>query len=339
MFPKQRRFADPPFGRDSLRLTPHRASCYHESVMRIASRTAGGLAVAAVVIAAWTLLPGPAGPAARAAAHQTAQALRTGQGDVRAGAALPRLAMSELSARRLGLREGNLLEISASATGPWRTVRLARVYRPALYPSELALRAVDVRLHLPDLQALGDGGDEVDSIVIRLRNPAQANAVATRLNAAALAFRAYTSADLARRNSGTFEVIARFHRAISAVSILASSVFLLAIMTLRGEELRRQVGLMRLVGISHASVAGAILLIAAGVALLGSAAGIGLGYLLSAAINGYYRRLFDTTIIFSQITPSLLVGVAGLSVVLGVGAGALTAWRLLRRPPLEQVGR
>ncbi len=60
---------------------------------------------------------------------------------------------------------------------------------------------------------------------------------------------------------------------------------------------------------------------------------------MSAAINGYYRRLFDTTLVFSQITPALLADVAGLSVALGIAAGALTAWRLLRQPPLRQIGR
>jgi ABC-type lipoprotein release transport system permease subunit len=256
-----------------------------------------------------------------------------------APAAVPGVFLSDWAAGRLGVREGDLVQIAASPTGPWRTVRVERVYRPALYPTELALRGIDVRLHLPDLEALLGQGDQVDSIVVRLRAPGRAAAVVARLNTVALGFRAYTSTDLARRNSSTFEVITRFHRAISVVAILASSVFLVAIMALRGEELRRQVGVMRLTGVSRTSIAGAVLLIAAGCALLGSAVGIGLGYGLSAAINVYYRRLFDTDIVFSQVTPSLVGLVAALSIVLGIGAGIATAWRLLRRPPLDQIGR
>ncbi len=254
------------------------------------------------------------------------------------------VALSELASRRLGLREGDAFQLSADPAGPWRTVHVEHVYRPALYPSEVAEQGVDIRLHLPDVQALAAGGrsdpaDAVDSIVVRLRDPGRAGEAAARLNTLALGYRAYTSTDLAARNSSTFEVIARFHRAISAVAILASSIFLLTIMTLKGEELRQQVGLMRLVGISPRSVAAAVLLIAAGVALLGSAVGIGLGAVLSTAINVYYRRLFDTDLLFSQITPALLAGTGALSVTLGIAAGALTAWRLLRRPPQEQIGR
>ncbi len=261
------------------------------------------------------------------------------QGATRAPASIPGVSLSERSARLLGVRPGDMPELSASPAGPWTAVRVERVYRPVLYPSELAMRSIDVRLHLPDLQALLGGADEVDSLVVRLRRPDRAQVVAARLDAVGIGIRAYTSADLARRNSSTFEVIARFHRAIGAVTILASSVFLLVIMTLRGEELRRQVGVMRLMGISRSTIAGAVLLIATGVVLLGSAAGIGLGYAMSEAINAYYRHAFDTDLRFSQITPPLLGEVTVLSIVLGLAAGALTVWRLLRRRPLDQVGR
>ena len=268
---------------------------------------------------------------------------RTGAGASGERAEGPGVALSELASRRLGVREGDAFQLSADPAGPWRTVHVEHVYRPALYPSEVAEQDVDIRLHLPDLQMLARGGsdtgDVVDSIVVRLRDPGRTGDTAARLNRLALGYRAYTSTDLAARNSSTFEVIARFHRAISAVAILASSIFLLTIMTLKGEELRQQVGLMRLVGISPGSVAAAVLLIAAGVALLGSGVGIGLGAVLSAAINVYYRRLFDTDLLFSQITPALLAGTSALSVTLGIAAGAFTAWRLLRRPPQEQIGR
>ena len=247
--------------------------------------------------------------------------------------------LSDQSARELGVGPGDLLESSPHVAGPWTPVRVARVYRPVLYPSELARREVILRLHLTELQALLGGTDEVDSIVVRLRHPAQATDVAARLNVSTLGFRAYTSSDLARRNSSTFEVIAQFHRAIGLVTILASGAFLLTIMTLKGEEMRRQIALLRLVGISRRTVAGTIFLVASGVALLGSAIGIGLGYLLSWTINAYYRSVFDTDLVFSRVTVPL-VGLAGaLSIALGLAAGTATLWRLLRRSPIDQMGR
>ena len=191
--------------------------------------------------------------------------------------AIAPISLSEHAARRLGVHAGDLLELAPRPTGPWRVVRVAEVYRPVRYPAEIGRTAIDLRLHLPDLQALLGRGDQVESIVVRLRNPGDAPAVTARLNAASLGFRAYTSADLAAQSSSTFEVIRRFHRAIGAITILASSVFLLAIMTLKGEEMRRQVGVLRLIGISSRTIIATMLVIAAGVAGLGSALGIGLG--------------------------------------------------------------
>jgi ABC-type lipoprotein release transport system permease subunit len=252
---------------------------------------------------------------------------------------IPDIDVSDRTAHQLGVRAGDFLEISSTAIGPWQRVRIAHVYQPVLYPAEVDAQSVDVRLHLPDLESLLHEGDAVDSIVVRLRDPGRAGEVAARLNTVAAGFRAYTSADLARRNSGTFEVVARFHRAISVVAILASGVFLMTIMTLRGEELHRQVGVMRLIGTSPRTVAATVALIATGIALLGSLLGIGLGYLLSAAINTYYRYAFDTRLVFSRITPPLLAAVGLISVLLGLAAGAMVAWRLLRQSPLRQLGR
>ncbi len=251
----------------------------------------------------------------------------------------PPVALTDRSAKILGVHPGDRIELSATAAGPWRTFRVAAVYQPSVYPTEISRTRVDVRLHLADLQALEGAGDAVDSVVVRVRQPTRPSEVVDRLNALALGFRAYTSMDLAARGSTTFEVIARFHRAISVVTILASSVFLLAIMTLRGEEMRRQVGVMRLMGISQRTIGTVVVLIAAAIALAGSLVGVALGYGLSALINAYYRALFDTPLVFSEITGTVLLVAVGLSVVLGVAAGAATAWRLLRRAPLEQVGR
>jgi putative ABC transport system permease protein len=249
------------------------------------------------------------------------------------------VSLSERSARALGVHPGDLLELAAQPTGPWRLARVAQVYRPVRYPTEVGRTAIDLRLHLPDLQTLLGRDDQVESIVVRLRNPPDAPAVVARLNAAGLGFRAYTSADLAAQSSSTFEVIRRFHRAIGLVTILASSVFLIAIMTLKGEEMRKPVGAMGLMGISSRTIATTILIIAMGVALLGSLLGIGLSYVLSLAINVYYRRLFETDLVFSRITLPLLATAVSLSLALGIVAGALMAWRLLARPALDSAGR
>jgi putative ABC transport system permease protein len=75
------------------------------------------------------------------------------------------------------------------------------------------------------------------------------------------------------------------------------------------------------------------------VALLGSAIGTGIAFGAGALTNLYYQHLFRTRLIFSLITPSIVAFSVALSLVLGLGAGALAAARLVRTRPMVLWGR
>ena len=68
-------------------------------------------------------------------------------------------------------------------------------------------------------------------------------------------------------------------------------------------------------------------------------AGSGLAFLAGAATNAYYRRFFDTGLTFSLITPKIVLFSVGLSLALGIVAGAVAAWRLVHTRPLVLWGR
>lgn len=191
-------------------------------------------------------------------------------------------------------------------------------------------------------QDAGDGAgpaDVVDRVVVRLRHRQRAEVVARDLDALVPGVDVYTAEEVARHVSRTFVVVSRFHRAIGVVTLLAGAIFLVTIMSLKLTEMRREIGALRLLGVSRATIGLAVLAIAAAVALLGTLVGMGVGAALVAAINAYYRPLFETRLRFAVLVPQTLLAAAVLAVVLGVGAGAAVAARLLRRPPLEQVGR
>jgi putative ABC transport system permease protein len=116
-------------------------------------------------------------------------------------------------------------------------------------------------------------------------------------------------------------------------------VFLLCIMLLKVEERRLDAAVMRFIGVRRRTIFGALLLEAALVAILGSIAGTGLSYLASTVTNAYYQRFFDTGLIFSAITRQIVLFSIGLSLILGLLAGMLAAWRLVRTPPLVLWGR
>jgi putative ABC transport system permease protein len=67
--------------------------------------------------------------------------------------------------------------------------------------------------------------------------------------------------------------------------------------------------------------------------------GAGIAFLAGAVTNAYYQRFFDTELVFSLITPRILLFGVLLSLGLGLAAGAVAAWRLVRTRPMVLWGR
>ena len=194
-------------------------------------------------------------------------------------------------------------------------------------------------MHLPDLAALLDAPDRVDRFGLGLAPGVSVDSAAAVLNRYAFGFRAHPSAAIASESSQTFRVVSRFHRAIGFITIVASAVFLLCIMLLKVEERRMDAAVMRFIGVRRRTIFGALVLEAALVAVAGSLVGAVLASAAGAATNAYYRRYFDTELVFSLITPRILLFSVMLSLLLGLVAGALAAWRLVNTRPTVLWGR
>ena len=249
------------------------------------------------------------------------------------------VAVERRLAEELRLAIGDTVRLGAAVDSFTKLGVVSAIYEPRPDPAEIAKRERHVRLHLPDLAALLGASDRVDRYGVGLRPGALADTAAGVLNRAAFGYRAYTSESIASESSQTFLVVSRFHRAIAVITIVASAVFLLCIMLLKVEERRLDAAVMRFVGVRRRTIFGALLLEAALIAAVGSVAGSGLAYLAGAATNAYYRRFFDTGLTFSLITPEIVLFSVGLSLALGIVAGALAAWRLVQTRPLVLWGR
>jgi putative ABC transport system permease protein len=252
---------------------------------------------------------------------------------------IPAVAVERQLARELDLSLGDTLRLGADPAGPGVLVRIRAIYEPRPDPAEIAKRERHIRMHLPDLAALLGTPDRVDRLSIGLWGGISAESASTALNRTAYGYRAYSSAAIASESSQTFQVVSRFHRAIAIITIVASAVFVLCIMLLKVEERRLDAAVMRFVGVRRRTIFGALLLEAVLVAVLGSLLGTALAWAAGAATNAYYQRFFDTGLIFSLITPGIVWFSVLLSLALGILAGALAAWRLVRTRPLVLWGR
>ncbi|GAC1648672.1 MAG: hypothetical protein NVS4B3_04620 [Gemmatimonadaceae bacterium] len=245
--------------------------------------------------------------------------------------------------RRLGddarIHIGDRVVIVASPGQPGDTVTVSAVVERRADPSEVARSEYRVRLHLDQLQSLIGYADRVDRFAIETRADSSVSGLITAVNAVAFGFRAYRSRDIAVRTSKTFLVVSRFHRAIGVITIVASGIFLLCILLLKVDERRRDVAALRLIGISRASVVKGVVLEAALVSVLGSGMGVGIGWIVSRLLNVHYQAVYRTPLVFSLVSPEIVVFATVLSLVLGIGAGFAAATRLVRTSPLVLFGR
>ena len=249
------------------------------------------------------------------------------------------IAIDERLAADASLRLGDEVTVSGSPATGGNRVRVGAIVRRRADPAEIARGEYRIRLHLGQLQTLLGYGDRVDRFAVATRGAAATPRAIERINSAAFGFRAHRSADIAIETSKTFAVVSRFHRAIGVITVVASAIFLLCIMLLKVEERRRDVAALRLMGISARTVVQSIVIEAAGIAVLGSIAGVAVGGAASWFVNEHYQAVYRTPLRFSIITPDIVLFAIALALVLGIVAGWLAARRLVATPPLALFGR
>ncbi|MCY4024766.1 MAG: ABC transporter permease [Acidobacteria bacterium] len=257
----------------------------------------------------------------------------------------PSILVSRQLAAAEGLRAGDVVHFSTEPSGAGaRPFRIAGTYEPTPDPMRVMSARHEARFHLPDLLALGAdpddplGEESVDAINVALADPAGALVFASDLRAQVPGLLIEPTA----RDTGpssTFAVIERFHFAVAVVTVVASSLFLLALMVMRVNERRETLGTLRLIGVPRRRLA--LHVVAEGLAV--AVAGTLFGLLLAVAFEGVFNRFFqwryDTALTFVRITPSVAWRSVALAVPTGLLASVAASWPLLRAGALTLVRR
>ncbi len=249
----------------------------------------------------------------------------------------PDLLIERRLAEAVPLAVGDTVRVRALAGEVERTFVVGGIFERPPDPARIARNEFEVRIHLPDLEALLPTHDRVDRFALTLSPGAEPDSAARWIETLAFGTRAYGTAELTEDASATFRVVSRFHRAIGTVTILASAIFLLCVMIIRVDERRRDMGLLRLIGIARSTVLRVIVLEAVAIAMVGSAVGALLGIAIARVVNAYYMGFYDTVLRFALVTPRIVMLAVLLGLLLGVGAGVLAALRVVRLPP-QQMG-
>jgi putative ABC transport system permease protein len=260
---------------------------------------------------------------------------------------LPNILISRQLATAEGLRVGDTASLSDKPDGTAaRRFRIAGIYEPVADPMRLAAKRHEARLHLPDLLALtADASDPLSSesvtaINIALTDPREADAfardVSARIPIPQLTAR---PAQGGEASATVFVVLDRFHFAIAIVTMVASTVFLLALMLMLVEERRGTVGILRLIGLRKSRILLQVFAEGLLIAVAGAAFGILFAAALQGAVNAFFQWRYDSSLVFVRITPQIALRCVLLAVPLGVLASVISSWTLLRSNVLELARR
>ena len=147
-------------------------------------------------------------------------------------------------------------------------------------------------------------------------------------------------ADRAGDTGGTFIVLERFHFAIAAVTIVAATVFLLALTIMLVDERRETVGVLRLIGLPVRRI------LVAGAARRrcwsprrARCSACCWPSRPKALINRFFQWRYDTALVFVGITPRVGADCVWIAVPLGAAATVVASWALLRRNGLRLARR
>jgi putative ABC transport system permease protein len=258
---------------------------------------------------------------------------------------LPSVLISRQLSESEHLSTGDVIRLSPSENGSRvQQFRIAGVYEPTPDPARLGAVIREVQLHLPNLldltrnPATPTGSEYVQTINVALVDADDAAAFSRDVRARMPGVDALPATGAAE-STGPFIVLRRFHLAIAIVTIIASTVFLLALTIMLVDERRATVGVLRLIGLPIRRILLQLFFEGVLIAVLGSMFGLVLSVLSESIINRFFQWRYDTALVFVRITPQVAAICVAIAVPLGVSATVVASWALLRRSGLRLARR
>jgi ABC-type lipoprotein release transport system permease subunit len=257
---------------------------------------------------------------------------------------LPSILISRQLAETERLAVGSVVTLATDENGARsRQFRVSGIYEPTPNPARLGSVILETRMHLPDLLEMTRpddvpaGAETISAINIRLKDPAEARQFSREVTARSPG--AFATPTTGARGVGPFLVLERFHFAIAAVTIVAATVFLLALTVMLVDERRQTVGVLRLIGLPIRRILTQVLVEGLLVAGIGAVFGLVMAVLSQRLINVFFQWRYDTSLVFVRITPDVAAMCVAIAVPLGAMATVVASWAMLRRNGLRLARR
>ncbi len=228
-------------------------------------------------------------------------------------------------AGRLGLKPGDDVVLKGQ--------RLPVV---GVYHSGVAFEDSGVVVPLVLAERLSGGHSGVTTIGVTLKPQAAASSVAAELRRAFPGTTTISSPDQAARANPSFEIVTKAVLVIAVLALILGAIAVTNTMAMAVVERQSELALIAAIGWSPLQVASLVIGEGAGVGLIGATIGI----LAGVAVSRLIVSLLSAS---AFVSPTLTLWGLGRGFLIGLAIGVLggiyPAWRVIRRPPAELLGR
>lgn len=186
---------------------------------------------------------------------------------------------------------------------------------------------------------------KIDSIVVKVDNPDNVEAVTAEIDSKLLMSRHVTnktkdftvtsSKATLERIQGVTETFTIFLGAIAAVSLLVGAVGIANTMFTSVLEKTKEIGIMKAIGARNRDIMIVFLLNSALVGLVGGLLGIGLGSVISKILPNFLTGIGPGGSVKTVVPISLLIEAMVISISIGMIAGAIPAYRASKLKPVD----
>ena len=228
--------------------------------------------------------------------------------------------MGQQSAERMGVELGGVLRLNPRAS--FEVVGIGAAAGSLLDNTVL--------VPLDSLQEALGADDRYSLLVIQLREPARANAVAEALGRDYPELGVQTRADLLMVLERSMQISDVVRLGISAIALIVGAIAVANTMLMSVFERTREFGVVRAVGARPRFLFGLVLLESVALSLAGAAVGVALGYAGAWVVNLVSIDLIALSV--AAVTPRLVAFAVAVAAGMGLLAGLLPAARAARVP-------
>jgi putative ABC transport system permease protein len=207
---------------------------------------------------------------------------------------------------------------------------------------ETGVAVTDRGLYVPIgiVQNLTESQGRVTSILVKVDNPNNVEAVSSEISGLFPDVRVVTASTIATQASQLLNTLTVFFGALGVVALVAGSFGVINTMLISVVERTKEIGTLKAIGASELTVLKMFIFEAVILGCLGAVVGVAIGSASSFILSELSFRLLPTAgRLPARISPVLTPVNVAVSLILGVASGVLAglypAWRAARMKPVE----